>query len=190
MDVSISHLIGSVALIGLVIAAGLSYTIVTSSIQDEVSKQQLTQISEYVALNIAEMANLQKYAINSNHYMIRSLNLPVDQAGKTYVVQIKAETSTDESTSYKVRTYLVSKPYLFSEAIIPLNSSSTWLTIITEPGQFLYNSSLPIYTIKYDSTIYGNGETIVWGRTLWSETTTITGIEVGIGWKEPYNGDL
>ncbi len=52
VEVSIQHIIGTVALIGLVISSGLFYTVFTSYVQDSNRRKELEQISATVALNL------------------------------------------------------------------------------------------------------------------------------------------
>lgn len=141
MDVPIQHIIGTVALIGLLICVSLAYNIITESMQTEVRKQQLQQVAENVALNLVEVITLDHFS-NSIGNVTRTLDLPLELAGKTYVVQIFNDTSKPNSCFVKV--YLATMPYVNATSPIPLNATQSQIALET------------------DSTIYGGAKNIVW----------------------------
>jgi len=121
LDISLKHIIGTVALLGLVISIGLSYAIITSYVETDVKKQQLGQIGEYVSLNLVEITNLVRLANSSDSPMIKTIDLPFDLAGRAYVIQILC--SVEEG--YYVHCYLVSQTNVFSDSFLPFNFEQT-----------------------------------------------------------------
>ena len=84
--VSIQHIIGSVTLVGLIISAGVFYSLFTDFVQNDARRKELGQISENVALNMEEMINLMKYSQYYNNYTLKIIDLPADIAGKSYKI--------------------------------------------------------------------------------------------------------
>jgi hypothetical protein len=107
MGIPIKHVIGTVALIGVVIAVGFSYTIITSYIDADIMKQQLNQIAEYVALNLIEITSLVNYANYSGTPMMKILKLPSDLGGRTYSISLLKLVS-ETGQGYYVEAQLVS----------------------------------------------------------------------------------
>jgi hypothetical protein len=172
MDVTIKHVIGTIALIGLIITAGLAYTIITSYIETDIIKQQLKQIAENVALNIVEIVNLVNFAnVGSNATLMKVLGIPSDLGGKAYAVQLVNETS--QGSGCYVYIYLVSRMDVAASSSIPLNSTQTQLVLATDSeGTLLVRGN---ETIQYSGVVYGGAKDIVvWG---WKGTgATWTGI--------------
>ena len=172
MDISLKHIIGTVSLLGLMISIGLSYAIITSYIEVDVTKQQLSQISEYVSLNLVEMTNLCRLA---NRTMIKQIELPNDLTGKAY--GIKLLFSEDEG--YYVRCYLVSRENVFSDSFLPFNINPQESPVEFEIGSDV--SELPIgdqdTQIFYSNLVYGGNDVVVWGAPL-DEIR----MHIGIGW--------
>ncbi|MEM3666948.1 MAG: hypothetical protein QW222_07715 [Candidatus Bathyarchaeia archaeon] len=201
MDVSLKHIIGTIALIGVVISASLTYMIITSHVEADVLKSQLNQIAEYVALNLAEIVNLASFEASSKYAMIKKLNLPSDLAGKTY----KMELTNESDGSYWIKVSLIANPNVFSASSIPINATQlrarvVFVTNLTEP-YFLsvthVNAKiLPVIgesNVQYSPTVYGGTQeiydasgqiselryVIVWG---WKYSSTIVWAGLGL-WK-------
>jgi len=171
--------IGTIALIGLVIATGLAYTIITSYIEAEVTKQQLNQIAEHVALNLVKIANLVNFAnFLNNATIMKVLRLPLDLGGKAYVIKLINETR--QGRGCYVYVQLVVRKDVAASSPIPLNSTQAQLILITDGEGTLQIRGEKTNMIQYSSTIYGGAQDIVvWG---WKkdESTTLAGIGV---WK-------
>jgi len=180
MDIPLKHVVGTIALIGLVIAAGLSYTIITSYIETEVTKTQLNQIAENVALNLVEIINLVNFAkYSTTEAMMKILKLPSDLGGKAYTIQLVNETSQNQG--YYVRTQLVTRKDITAKSPIPINSTQTRLLIITDGEGTLQVRGEETKIIQYSNgTVYGGTQDIaVWGIKIDINTTW-----AGIGaWK-------
>lgn len=146
MDILLKHVIGTVALIGLVIAAGLAYTIITSYIEADVRKQQLKQIAENVALNLVEITNLVNFEnLFADKNVTKVVDLPTDLGGRAYVIQLVNGTS--EGKGYYVYTYLLTRKDIDATSPIPLTTNQT---------QIVISCSETVYS--------GTGNIVVWGR--------------------------
>lgn len=154
MDVPIQHIIGTVALIGLVISAGFAYTIITSYIEGSVIEQQLKQVSEIVALGIVEMVNLSNFTnFGRNNTMMRTIDLPIDVGGKAYAVQLMKE--TDQTEGYNVTSYLLTDHNVKASSFVPFNFNSTSSELYwVKEGKIAVISELTIYG--------GSDKTVVW----------------------------
>lgn len=183
MDVPLKHIIGTVALVGLVISASLAYIVIASFVEADVLKSQLNQIAEYVSLNLAEMINLVNFAdVSSVYAMMKVLNLPPDLGGRAYTIELIKE----PDGGYWVKTQLVTMPHITSTSSIPVNSTRTKIILVTSlnennvPG----NSEKTLQlidgtTFQYASMVYGGTEE------LRDESGQITGLRHAVvwGWK-------
>jgi len=183
--------IGTVALIGLVIATGLAYTIITSYIEADVTKQQLNQIAEHVALNLVKIVSLVKFAnYLNNEPMMKVLKLPSDLGGKAYVIKLMNGTISGQGCY--VYTQLVTREDIAASSPILLNSTQTRLKLKTEGDARPLTYPLPVRggnegIIQWSSTVYGGeragADIVVWGLTLDIDTTW-----AGIGVWKPQGG--
>ena len=174
-EVSIQHLIGTVALIGLVISAGLFYTIFTSFVQDDNRKKELGQISENVALNMEEMINLIKFSQFYPNCTAKIIDLPTDVGGRTYKIQLK-----DINQTFQVNAYLATQPTVSTTSTIPYNSGDIRLET-TETVYSLYNVGVDNLTIACSGTIYGKPQTVIW---VYPDSSSTGNFTIGIGWVE------
>jgi len=180
MHVPIQHVIGTAALIGLVISAGLAYNIISSSIQNDIIENQLQQVSEVVALNIVEIVNLANFAnfgnLTRNDTMARTVDLPLDVSGKAYAVQLMYANSQDQG--YNVTSYLVADRNTVASSLIPINSNAglvQLVTAVTSPPT-MYSVDGGEATVTASSVVYGgSNSTVVWA---WrgEGNTTIAGL--------------
>lgn len=180
MDVPLKHVIGTVALIGLVIAVGLSYAIVTSYIEAEVTRKQLEQIAENVSLNIVEIVNMVDFAnFLTKNAMMKILELPSDLGGKAYMIKLADEKM--QGKGYCVYAQLVTRPDISARSPLPINSTQTRLIVMTE------NEDVRILPVKGETnmiycspTVYGgNNNIVVWG---WKPDADTTWAGIGL-WK-------
>jgi len=179
MDIPLKHVIGTIALIGLIIAAGLSYTIIISFIEADVNKKQLNQIAEHVALNLVEIISLVTFANYSDIYaQMKILKLPSDLGGKAYTIQLINETSQNQG--YYVQTQLVTRKDITAKSPIPLNSTQTQLKLITNEDGTIPVRGEDTKIIQYSGTVYGGThDVVVWG---WKESLWTTRAGIGL-WK-------
>ncbi len=161
MDVPIKHIIGTIALIGLVIAASLAYATITSYIETDVRRQQLKQIAEHVALNLVEIVNLVNFEnLFVDENVTKSLSLPLDLGGHAYLIHLVDE--TDQSGGYYVDAYLLTRGDISAQSPIPLTTNQSHLVI------------------SCSETVYGGtANIVVWGRKYVNEDREII-TEAGI----------
>jgi hypothetical protein len=184
MDVPLKHVIGTLGLLGLVLAVGLSYQIIVSFVEANVMQTQLSQITENVSLNLVEIISLVDFGNFSRiGYlpMIKTIDLPADLGGKAYLIRLLPAKENDQSEGYYVQAEFVTGKELVARAPIPVNSTSTKLIVVTSEGTLTVGQG----TLKYSGTIYaGNSNTVVWGyknatyevATGKTETYTLVGI--------------
>lgn len=182
MNVPIQHIIGTVAIIGLVLTTGLAYSIITSFVEMDLKKQQLKQISENVALNIVEMSNLVRFANYTNKPMMKIVDLPVDLGGSTYTVELVDGTA--EGEGYFVRANLTSNEHVTATSLIPVNAGQK-LILYTNSTTTSMIVGFENTNITCSGTVYGKDGTVVWGITLLEvgpDDSAVESVEVGIGW--------
>jgi len=181
MDVPLSHVIGTVAIIAIVIGATLAYTIITSYAEANVLKTQLTQIAENISLNLVETIALTNFGnVLTNETIMKTLNLPTDLANRAYFIQL-----ITDGQGYYVQTQLVVRTDITATSPIPLNSTQTQLIIVTNSTGTLQVRQGDQGTIQYTPLIYGGRQNIVvWG---WKENSTTTWAGIGV-WTPPTGG--
>jgi len=170
MEVPIQHIIGTIALMGLVISIGLSYTIITDFLQTDTRRQQLQEISENVALHVVEIVNLANFGNSGSGVMTCTLNLPSDVAGKTYIVEI-FEDGTSLPNSWYINAYLVTNHNINATSLIPLRAGQSKTQLETTSGTLAEITYGPIYG--------GGNNTVVWAQKTKTEETEIT--RAGLG---------
>lgn len=183
MNIQIQHVIGTVALIGLVISASLCYEIFTSFAQNDNRRKELGQISEDVALNIEEMINLVKFAKFSSYYSnytVKIIDLPIDVGGKSYQIQLL--------DSFKVHAFLTDDTSTSADSTIPFNLGDIPLHLNTTAQVYKLSVGIDNTQISCSGTIYGKNGTIVWAYPDWRDSigNSPTNMTVGIGWVTAY----
>lgn len=169
MDVILKHVIGTLALIGLVITAGLAYTTTASYVEVEATKVQLKQITEYVSLNLIEVISLVNFA-NYPNKQIKGLNLPKNIGGKAYVIKLIVK-----GDKCYVRAELAAGT-VYTESLIPINFNSEDIRFLTEM-EFIQGEGGEVYS----GIIYGgNSNTFVWAELIRPNGEIIA----GLGWRE------
>lgn len=89
--VSVQHIIGTVALIGLAVSIALAYQIVVGSVEESVIKTQLSQTAEYVSMSLANVISLTDFTygiISTAEPVTKRLDLPKMISGKPYNLTI------------------------------------------------------------------------------------------------------
>jgi len=178
MDIPISHLIGTVALIFLTLSASFSFSMIASQIEANMLKQQLREIGEYISLNLIEVITLVNFADYLNNFtMLKVLKLPLDVGGGAYVIKLISETGQ----GYYVYLYLLARQEVVASSPIPLNTTGTQVMLVADPdngGTLLVRDG---GRVKYSGIVYGGRENIVvWGWRKDNETT-LAGIGVWRG---------
>jgi hypothetical protein len=189
VEVSIQHIIGTASLIGLVISAGLFYSIFTSFVQDSNREKKLGQISETVALNLEETINLIKFSKFSNDYMIKIIDLPTEVGGRAYKIQLVDDTNDKNQDGTNrglyVHTFLATQQTVSADSTLPYNSGDIPLKFNTTETIYKINVGVENLTIACSGTIYGKNGAVIWANLDWDYSTGLpSSITIGIGWVE------
>lgn len=165
VHVSIQHIIGTAALIGLAISAALAYQIIVGYVETSVLQSQLKQTAEYVSMSIANMISLTEftYGILSTGTVTKRLSLPADLSGKTYIVRL-----VGEGGRYSVRVEISSRSDLYATSPILVNSTATSMLILTdETVQEFENRNIRLSdeSVRPQTYVYGGNPNIV----IWCE---------------------
>lgn len=169
VHVSIQHIIGTIALIGLALSAALAYQIIIGYIEVNVLQSQMNQTAEYVSMSIANIISLTEFTygiLPVGGTITKRLNLPADLSGKNYIVRL-----VNESGKYYVYVEISGKSDLYAKSPIPVNSTTTPIIMVTEKmirdgsirlldGRFV---NLSDDDVKPQAYIYGgNPNAVVW----------------------------
>ena len=177
MDISLTHVIGTIALMGLLISTGLAYSIITSYVETEITKQQMDQIAEHVALNLVEIVNLVNFAnFLNNATMMKTLKLPSDLACLITLVN-----ETGQGRGYCVVAQIAGRNGVSGTAQIPINSTQSGLTFMVDSEGTL---NVDPGTVQYSGSVYSSTRFVVWG---WKKDDYTTW--VGIGIYQPQGGN-
>ncbi len=184
VEVSIQHIIGTASLIGLVISAGLFYTIFTSFVQDTNREKKLGQISETVALNLVEMINLVKFSKFSTDdgYMIKIIDLPTEVGGRSYKIKLADE----PNRGTYVQAFLTTQQTISADSTLPYNSGNIPLKFnTTDTSIYKINVGVENLTVDCSGTVYGKDGVVIWATLDWDNSTGLpSSITIGLGWLE------
>ena len=115
-------------------------------------------MAENVAINLVEIGNLANFGNSANGTMTRTLDLPVDVAGKAYMINLINSSQTagqlDNTTCY-VKTYLVTNPTLSAMSVIPMQANQSQIVLGTN------EKDMPA-GITYGPIYGGADNTVVW----------------------------
>jgi|YelNatPaOPRAMG01_1025707.scaffolds.fasta_scaffold38095_3 hypothetical protein len=180
VEVSLQHIIGTVALVGLVVSACLFYSVFTSFVQADNRKNQLKQISESMASNIEEMINLAKFSKYNLNYSVKLIDLPNSVGGEPYEIQLL----NDSAQGILVHSFLAAQPSISADSTLPYNSGDIPIKLETTESPYNFNAGADNLTITCSGTIYGKNGTAIWTNPDWSNSTgnSPNSITVGIGW--------
>jgi hypothetical protein len=179
MDVPLKHIIGTVALISLVIAVGLAYTLITYHIEAEVTRKQLEQIAEYVSLNLVEIVSLVNLANYSGNVQVKIIEIPEDLGGKAYMIRLTKEAGR----GYCVEAQLSTRKDIVASSPVPINSTETQLKLITEDEGTLKVRG-EAKAVYYSGAVYGGAHDVV----VWGEKVSLNVTWAGIGLLKPLGG--
>jgi hypothetical protein len=181
VNIPIQHIIGTVALIGLVISAGVFYSLFTTSVQSDSKQKELSQISQNVSLNIEEMINLVKFETCSSqfsNYTVKIINLPQDISGDPYQIQLL------NGSQLQVNSFLASQKATSATSTIPFNSGATTISMNTTTTVYQISVGADNTKIDCSGLIYGEGSVAVWACPVWDNPTgnAPSSVTIGIGW--------
>lgn len=155
MQVSIQHVVGTTALIFLVISVGFYFYILSSYVQVDILKQQLGDAAEYVSLNLVEIVTLVNASNQPYVIMVKAIEMPTDIGGRAYVVEIINQ--TDLGKGCYVHVYMLSRPDIEAESLIPLNATQSWIRLETNnkvySGRELLNQTVVVWGRQYGEVI-------------------------------------
>jgi len=179
MPVSITHVIGTVALLGMLIAVGFAFSLISSVIEADLMKGQLGDVAEYVALNLGEVISL----VDASNYpgvtMTKAIELPETISGKSYNIMLLNQTGL----GCYVQASMVSRPDVYARSLIPLNitGSGVWLRdeTVKAPGSWWW-------TYLGDKVIPTNGTSAGFRYLVWAHWERE--IEAGLGRENPSAG--
>jgi len=159
---SVSHVIGTMALISIMILVGVAFSAVGSNSRGEAIESQLGDVAEYVASET--MSLLSMLNMTQNTTLIKNVSIPVSVGGQGYTIRFETE-----SGYWEVTARLDAMPQSQRKANLPWKSVGQGsITIVTsgniaggEAREFLYS---------------GASNPIVWCR-----QSRLGGVEVGLG---------
>lgn len=172
VQVSIQHIIGTAALIGLAVSLALAYQIVVSSVEISVLKSQLSQVAEYVSMSASNIISLADftYGIFKEYVTVsKSLNLPANLGGKIYTIKLM-----NDIRGLYVLIEVPGRSDLYATSAIPINPSIN-IQVVIEEGVFTPSDS----SIKPKSLVYGGNPNVV----IWCEYRDKV-LYVGLGLRE------
>ncbi len=182
MDVPISHVIGSIALVLLTISVASYFIITYSHVQSDILKQQLREVGEYVQANLMEIIALVDFKNFLEQYAtFKILELPPDLSGYAYAVEL----TKDSENSPIISLYLVSRRDVSVSLKIPLNATVSNLIIhtVNDPWEPLSSKG---GVIKSSGRIYSGvrsnkEKVVVWGWVYEKLESGVNVIWAGIG---------
>lgn len=187
MDVPISHVIGSIALMLLTISVASYFIITYSHVQSGILKQQLREVGEYIQTNLIEIIALVDFKNFLDKYAtFKILELPPDLSGYAYAVEL----TKDSENVPIINLYLISRRDVSVSLKIPLNTIESNVIIYTanDPWEPLPSRGGVIKSSgKIYSGIRSSGEkVVVWGWVEGKlEDSGVNLIWAGIGvWEE------
>lgn len=161
MDVTITHIVGTAALAGLIISAVLAYQIIVGYVEANVLNAQLEHVAEYVSASLVNLISLTEFAygdLSSPTVMTKNLNLPAALDEKPYLVRIINETG-----DCYVKAELAARSDVWAKALIPLSSTKAHVTLATEETLSYIKTIFPDEAITIAPAVYGgNPKTVVW----------------------------
>jgi hypothetical protein len=171
-SVTITHLIGTVALMAIFLSVGSYYTMSISSLRREVIAVQLRGIANYIGSDLVDLVSL-CYMSETNQLVIKSLNFPAGLTAYGYEVTIE-----NMAQSMRVQANLISEYEVYGEYILPWSADGT-IRIYNGSDVEVENyiqSERPNLTPK---TMVFNGETgivVIWCAKIGDQITVGLGL--------------
>ncbi|MEM1900591.1 MAG: hypothetical protein QW335_03840 [Candidatus Nezhaarchaeales archaeon] len=160
VHVSIQHVIGTVALIGLVLSLASAYHIIVSSIEGEVIKTQLSQTAEYISMSLAHVISLTDFTygvLDTTYPVTKHLVLPKTVSGKPYNFTILRSDG-----GYYVYVEVISRSDLHAKSPITVKSEQR-IVILTNDDLDLAESLLEDFEVKPRPWVSGGlTNVVVW----------------------------
>ena len=155
VHVSIQHIIGTAALLVLVLSLAYAYQIVVTSVQISAIRTQAGQVAEYVAQSVSDVVSLTEFAYGalSSGTVSKSLKLPADLSGKPYLVKLESHDG-----GYYVVVEVSGLSDLRARSPIPLKNTTAVVRIVADEDLNLFD-----WDVKPKPYVYGgNPKAVVW----------------------------
>ncbi len=143
-SVTISHVIGTVGLIGLFITSGMSYSLYFADMKEQASVAQLQGIADYVSAVILDV-----YSIGSSsggdQLLVKTLSIPSQVSQSSYNVSLIQVYTPSSEVAFAVLVKLTWKPSIYAETQLPWNGLDGTLSLFngTVPQGFQSSSLQP-----------------------------------------------
>jgi len=128
VSVTVSHVIGTVALIGLFITASMSYSIYFADLQEQASTAQLRGIADYISSVILDV-----YSIGSSsaggQLLVKTLKIPSQVSESSYNLSLVRVHTPSSEVAFAVLVKLTWKPSIYAESQLPWNGLDGQLSI-------------------------------------------------------------
>jgi len=120
-SVTVSHVIGTVALIGLFVTVSMNYSIYFAQLQQQATVAQLQGIADYISANILDL-----YSVGSNtqgyQFLVKTLDIPSGVAAQSgYNVSLVNISTISNGTSFSVLVKLDLQPFVYAQSQLPWN---------------------------------------------------------------------
>lgn len=168
VHVSIQHIIGTVALIGLTVSVALAYYIIIGYVEESVIRTQLSQVAEYTSMSITSIISLTDFAygtLPTGEVVSKRLNLPATISGKPYNITILSE-----NDGYYVHVSIIGRSNLYARSPIVVSPTQKRIIIFTggappiigpniEPRAWIYggNPNAAVWCLKVIEIVIANG---------------------------------
>ncbi|MCK4953332.1 hypothetical protein KAS14_06070 [Candidatus Bathyarchaeota archaeon] len=155
VSVTLSHVIGTTALISLFVVAGIYYSISYSSFKNRIIATQLEEVADYVSSNVIDLVSLCSLS-NLDQLIIKELDIP-EFVSETYYYNVTLVQIKDPNTQewlFAIRTYPVSRPTIITESNLPWSANGNIM---------VYNGTDPIETtLQLKVTVSSLANVVAW----------------------------
>jgi len=136
LDIPISHVIGTIALIMLTTSVAAYFAITAYHLQSDILRQHLIEVSSYVSTNLMEIVALINFAdFASNDTMFKVLKMPPDISGYPYAIEL-----INEGGKVLVRSYLISRQDIMVSIKMPLRAEANIKILTIDDGKIILHA--------------------------------------------------
>jgi hypothetical protein len=115
---TVSHVIGTVALIGLFVTVGMNYSIYFSQLREQATVAQLQGIADYISAGVLDL-----YSVGSNskgdQFLVKTLDIPSGAAQSSYNVSLVNVSTIADETGFCVLVKLTWEPFVYAQSQLP-----------------------------------------------------------------------
>lgn len=164
---SVQHIIGTVALLGLILSTVLAFQMFIGFIVEDVVRTQLSQIAEYTSMCIANIVSLTDFTfgmLSTTEAVSKRLGLPSSINGRPYNLTI-----IEKNEGYYVQVKIIGSS-LYAESPITVKLAQRFkvfsedreelLNLLeasqVEPRSWVYGGSpnVVVWCLKFDDAMY------------------------------------